>query len=88
MLRRPIRRKGHGVLLVVRRHTVTNAGSDRGVRGGVPRATGTDILVAARDLPHVDIPALRRTSEELVVTLQSASAKLGLQRSTLEANLK
>jgi hypothetical protein len=36
-------------------------------------------------LPHVDIRALRRTSEELVVALQAASAKLGLHRPTLEA---
>jgi iron uptake system component EfeO len=42
-------------------------------------------IVAAPDLQRVDIPALRRSSEELVVALQSASAKLGLQRSTLEA---
>jgi iron uptake system component EfeO len=42
-------------------------------------------IVAAPDLPRVDIPALRRTSEELVVALQSASAKLGLQSPTLEA---
>jgi iron uptake system component EfeO len=47
-----------------------------------------ELIVAALDLPHVDIPALRRASEELVVTLQSAAAKLGLQRATLEANLK
>ena len=47
-----------------------------------------EVIVAAPDLPHVDIPALRRASEELVVTLQSAAAKLGLQRATLEANLK
>src|SRR6201996_944828 len=47
-----------------------------------------ELIVAAPDLPHVDITALRRASEELVVTLQSASAKLGLQRATLEANLK
>jgi iron uptake system EfeUOB component EfeO/EfeM len=46
------------------------------------------VIVAAPDLPHVDIPALRRASEELVVTLQGASAKLGLRRATLEANLK
>ena len=45
-------------------------------------------VVAAPDLTSVDIPALRRTSEELVVTLQSASAKLGLQRATLEARLQ
>ncbi len=42
-------------------------------------------VVAAPDLRRVDIPALRRTSEELVVALQSASSKLGLQRPTLEA---
>src|SRR5215470_5845924 len=43
------------------------------------------VCVAARDLPHVDIRTLRRTSEELVVALQAASAKLGLPRPTLEA---
>jgi iron uptake system component EfeO len=43
------------------------------------------VIVAARDLPSIDIPGLRRTTEELVITLQSASAKLGLQRATLEA---
>jgi iron uptake system component EfeO len=43
------------------------------------------VIVAARDLPSVDIPGLRRTSEELVIMLQSASVKLGLQRATLEA---
>ena len=42
-------------------------------------------IVAAPDLRRVDIPALRRASEELVVTLQSAAIKLGLQRPTLEA---
>ena len=42
-------------------------------------------VVAARDLPHVDVRALRQTSEELVVSLQVASAKLGLRRPTLEA---
>jgi iron uptake system EfeUOB component EfeO/EfeM len=42
-------------------------------------------IVAAPDLPHVNIPALRRASEELVVALQGASAKLALQRPTLEA---
>jgi iron uptake system component EfeO len=41
--------------------------------------------VTARDLPHVDIRTLRRASEELVVALQAASAKLGLPRPTLEA---
>lgn len=42
-------------------------------------------VVAASDLPHIDIRTLRRASEELVVALQAASAKLGLQRPTLEA---
>jgi iron uptake system component EfeO len=42
-------------------------------------------IVAAADLPHVDVRALRRVTEELVIALQAASAKLGLQRSTLEA---
>jgi iron uptake system EfeUOB component EfeO/EfeM len=42
-------------------------------------------IVAAPDLQHVDVAALRRSSEELVVTLQDASSKLGLRRSTLEA---
>ena len=41
-------------------------------------------LLVVRDLRGVDIPKLRRASEELVVALQSASAKLGLRRSTLE----
>jgi iron uptake system component EfeO len=42
-------------------------------------------IVMARDLPSIDIPGLRRTTEEMVIMLQSASAKLGLQRATLEA---
>ncbi len=43
------------------------------------------IIVAAKDLPHVDVTALRRVSEELVVALQGASVKLGLHQPTLEA---
>jgi iron uptake system component EfeO len=43
------------------------------------------VVVAARDLPSLDIPELRRVSEELVIMLQGASGKLGLQRATLEA---
>ena len=43
------------------------------------------VIVAARDLPSIDITGLRRTTEELVIMLQSASARLGLQRATLEA---
>jgi iron uptake system component EfeO len=42
-------------------------------------------IVAARDLPSIDVTALRRTSEELVILLQNASTKLGLSRATLEA---
>jgi iron uptake system component EfeO len=42
-------------------------------------------IVAAPDLPHVNVRSLRRVSEELVISLQAASAKLGLRRSTLEA---
>jgi iron uptake system EfeUOB component EfeO/EfeM len=42
-------------------------------------------VVAASDLPHVDLGRLRRASEELVIALQAASAKLGLQKPTLEA---
>jgi iron uptake system component EfeO len=44
-----------------------------------------ETLVAAPDLQHVDIPRLRRASEELVVALQGGSAKLGLLRPALEA---
>ena len=43
------------------------------------------LIVGAPDLPHVDVRALRRASEELVIALQAASARLGLQRPTLEA---
>ena len=42
-------------------------------------------IVAAPDLPHVDVGALRRASEELVIAIQAASVKLGLSRPTLEA---
>jgi iron uptake system EfeUOB component EfeO/EfeM len=45
-------------------------------------------VVAALDLPHVDTLRLRRASEELVVALQIASARLGLQRPTLEAQTR
>src|SRR6202012_1253098 len=41
-------------------------------------------IVAAPDLQHIDVSELRRASEELVITLQDASGKLGLHRSTLE----
>ncbi|WP_454631574.1 EfeM/EfeO family lipoprotein [Bradyrhizobium cenepequi] len=47
-----------------------------------------EAIVAAPDLPRVDIPRLRRASEELVIALQTASAKLGLQRPTLEAQVR
>jgi iron uptake system component EfeO len=42
-------------------------------------------VVAAPDLPHVDVGALRQASEELAVALQDAAGKLGLSRPTLEA---
>jgi iron uptake system component EfeO len=45
----------------------------------------SDLLVV-RDLQHVDIPRLRRASEELVVMLQGAAPKVGLGRPTLEAS--
>jgi hypothetical protein len=51
----------------------------------VKRIEQLKTVVAARDLPHVDVRALRRASEELVVSLQAASVKLGLRRPTLEA---
>jgi hypothetical protein len=43
------------------------------------------VIVAAHDLPSIDVSELRRASEELVILLQNASIKLGLQRATLEA---
>lgn len=42
-------------------------------------------VVAAPDLRHVDVSALRQASEELAVALQDAAGKLGLSRPTLEA---
>jgi iron uptake system component EfeO len=42
-------------------------------------------LLVVHDLQQVDIPKLRRATEELAVALQSASAKVGLGRPTLEA---
>jgi iron uptake system EfeUOB component EfeO/EfeM len=45
-------------------------------------------IVAAPDLRHVDVRALRQASEELVIALQAASAKLGLHRPTLEAQAR
>jgi iron uptake system component EfeO len=47
-----------------------------------------EAIVATPDLRRVDVADLRRTSEELVVALQGASAKLGLQRPTLEAQAR
>jgi hypothetical protein len=45
-----------------------------------------DKLLVVRDLQHVDIPGLRRTTEELVVALHGAASKLGLGRPTLEVS--
>jgi iron uptake system component EfeO len=66
------------------------------LRGADPKlADGVELrieqlknTVAARDLPSIDVPALRRASEELVILLQNATADLGLQRATLEAKLQ
>lgn len=55
---------------------------------GSTRIAQLKAIVAAPDLPHVDISRLRRASEELVIVLQAASAKLGLQKPTLEAQVR
>jgi iron uptake system component EfeO len=61
-------------------------GVDAGLADSVTkRIEQLKTIVAAPDLPHVDVRALRRVTEELVVSLQAASVKLGLRRSTLEA---
>jgi iron uptake system component EfeO len=61
-------------------------GVDAGLADSVTkRIEQLKIIVAAPDLPHVDVRSLRRVSEELVVSLQAASGKLGLRRPTLEA---
>jgi hypothetical protein len=60
--------------------------ADQKLADAVSRRIGElEALVAAPDLQHVDIPKLRRASEELVIALQAASTKLGLRRPTLEA---
>jgi iron uptake system component EfeO len=60
--------------------------ADAGLAGALDaRIELLKAIVAAPDLRHVDVSALRRASEELVITLQGASDKLGLRRSTLEA---
>jgi iron uptake system EfeUOB component EfeO/EfeM len=43
------------------------------------------VIVAAPDLRRVDVPALRRASERLVVALQGAAGPLGMRRPSLEA---
>ena len=53
--------------------------------GVVARIERLKVIVAAHDLPSIDVSELRRASEELVILLQNASIKLGLQRATLEA---
>src|SRR3984885_12173571 len=58
--------------------------ADAGLAGALDaRIELLKAIVAAPDLRHVDVSALRRASEELVITLQGASDKLGLRRSTL-----
>src|SRR5882757_9984210 len=62
------------------------ASTDRKLADAVNGRIGElERLVAVADLQHVDIPKLRRASEELVVALQGASTRLGLQGPTLEA---
>jgi iron uptake system EfeUOB component EfeO/EfeM len=73
-------------------HTIFSAALDK-VDGDLDKMVTKRIaqlhaIVATPDLPHVSITDLRQTSEELVVALQSASAKLGLQRPTLEAQAR
>jgi iron uptake system component EfeO len=59
--------------------------TDRELAGAINgKIDDLKLLVSAGDLRRVDIPKLRRTSEELVVALQGAATKLGLQKSTLE----
>ena len=59
--------------------------TDRKLAGTIDsRIDELKVICAARDLKSVDIPKLRRTTEELVVALQSAAAKLGLKKPTLE----
>jgi iron uptake system component EfeO len=61
-------------------------GADANLAGSVvTRIEQLKTIVAASDLPHIDVRKLRRVSEELVVSLQAASVKLGLRRPTLEA---
>src|SRR5262249_52872936 len=61
-------------------------GADARLAGSVAERIGQlKIIVAAPDLRHVDVRALRRCGEELVVALQAAAEKLGLRRPTLEA---
>jgi iron uptake system component EfeO len=61
-------------------------GADAKLADGVAaRIERLKVIVAAKDLPSIDVSELRRASEELVILLQGASVKLGLQRATLEA---
>jgi iron uptake system EfeUOB component EfeO/EfeM len=59
--------------------------TDRALAGAINgKIDELKALVSVADLRKVDTPKLRRTSEELVVALQGAAIKLGLQKSTLE----
>jgi iron uptake system component EfeO len=58
---------------------------DRELAGAIDRKIDElKALVSVKDLRRVDIPKLRRTTEELVVALQGAAAKIGLKKPTLE----
>jgi iron uptake system component EfeO len=59
--------------------------TDRGLAGAIDRKIDElKALVSVKDLRQVDIPKLRRTTEELVVALQGAAARIGLKKPTLE----
>jgi iron uptake system component EfeO len=61
------------------------AADGRSARAVDERILEIKAIVAAPDLRRIDIPALRRASERLVVTLQGAAIPLGLRRPALEA---
>jgi iron uptake system EfeUOB component EfeO/EfeM len=70
-------------------HRTLFAGSlsaaDRALAGTIDsKIDALKALVSVRDLRQVNTPKLRRTTEELVVALQGAALKLGLQKPTLE----
>jgi iron uptake system component EfeO len=61
------------------------AADGKAARAIEERIRELNMIVAPPDLRRVDIPALRRASERLVVALQGAAIPLGLRRPSLEA---